>query len=335
MSAAATIAGTVGGGQVPPAPRPAPAASWNCLSIDVEEYFHCEAFAGAVRPQQWPEFPRRAEARLEIIAELLDRHNSKATFFVLAWSARYLQSLLRNLSARGHEIACHGYGHQHLARMTPQSLADDLCRAKNVIGDCIGVQPRGYRAPTFSVTAGTAWALDVIAEAGFEYDASIFPVWHDRYGVPDAPLTPFRVVAPSGARLLEFPPLTWQCCGGRIPLGGGGYLRLLPGWVLRRAVRRCAAQGQPVMLYLHPWELDPEQPEMPAGMLTRWRHRVNLQTTAAKLEALLKSFEFDTADRVLRDYGARHTLPEYSFARAGASGSDHGALGAATSSNVR
>jgi polysaccharide deacetylase family protein (PEP-CTERM system associated) len=325
MSAATTIARTVGWGEMRPACRAAPAASWNCLSVDVEEYFHCEAFAGAVRPEQWPQFPQRAAARLETIAELLDRHNSKATFFVLGWSARYLGSLLRELAARGHEIACHGYGHQHLARMTPQSLADDLCRAKNVIGNCIGVQPRGYRAPTFSVTARTAWALDVIAEAGFEYDASIFPVWHDRYGVPDAPLTPFQAVAPGGARLLEFPPLTGRCCGGRIPLGGGGYMRLLPGWVLRRAVRQCAAQGRPVMLYLHPWELDAEQPELPAGVLTRWRHRVNLHTTAAKLEALLKSFTFETASAVLSDYTSRRELPVYSFTP----------TGAATSSNVR
>ncbi len=139
MSEAATIARPVGGGEMRPAHRAAPAASWNCLSIDVEEYFHCEAFAGAVRPEQWPQYPHRAAARLETIAELLDRHSSKATFFVLAWSARYLRSLLRTLTARGHEIACHGYGHQHLARMTPQSLADDLRRAQDIVAEVVGI----------------------------------------------------------------------------------------------------------------------------------------------------------------------------------------------------
>lgn len=320
MSGAATIARAVGG----PAAvcQSAPLSSWNCLSIDVEEYFHCEVFAGAVRPQHWPQFERRAESRLNAIVDLLDRYKSRATFFVLGWLAPYLRSALRELPGRGHEIACHGYGHQHLARMTPRMLAEDLRRAKDVIGDCVGVQPRGYRAPTFSVTARTAWALDVIAEAGFEYDASIFPVWHDRYGVPDAPLTPFRAVGPGGARLAEYPPLTLHSCGCRIPLGGGGYMRLLPGWLLRRAVRSRAAQQRPVMLYLHPWELDPEQPALPAGRLGRWRHRVNLHTTAAKLEALLQSFRFETAADILRDYTSRCELPAYAFARASASGSD-------------
>jgi polysaccharide deacetylase family protein (PEP-CTERM system associated) len=314
VSRVTTIARPVGGAEI--AVRPAAVTSWNCLSVDVEEYFHCEVFAGAVRPQHWPQFERRAESRLELIAELLARYRSRATFFVLGWLAPYVQSVLRELAARGHEIACHGYGHQHLARMTPRALAEDLRRAKDVIGDCIGVQPRGYRAPTFSVTARTAWALDVIAAAGFEYDASIFPVRHDRYGVPDAPPGPFRVVGPDGARLLEFPPLTVQCGGCRIPLGGGGYMRLWPGCLMRRAVRQSAAQGRPVMLYLHPWELDPEQPELPAGRLSRWRHRVNLHTTAGKLEALLKSFKFDTAGGILRDYASQCELPEYSFVSA-------------------
>lgn len=295
--------------------HPTRVRSWNCLSIDVEEYFHCEAFAGAIRPQQWPLFERRAEPRLELIADLLERYESRATFFVLGWLVPHLTRLLRELAARGHEIACHGYGHQHLARMTPAALAEDLRRAQDVIGNCLGVSPRGYRAPTFSVTQRTAWALDVIAAAGFEYDASIFPVRHDRYGVPGAPLTPFHAVGPSGTRVLEFPPLTMQCCGVRIPLGGGGYMRLLPGWALRAALRSRMARGGPVMLYLHPWELDSDQPELPAGRLGRWRHRVNLQTTAVKLEALLKSFTFETAGDILRDYVSRRgELQQYSLA---------------------
>jgi polysaccharide deacetylase family protein (PEP-CTERM system associated) len=317
MSAATTVARPIGEPEIPN--RPAPLESWNCLSVDVEEYFQCEAFAAVVQPRDWPHFERRAQSRLELITELLERYKSRATFFVLGWLAPYLRSALRELSARGHEVACHGYGHQHLARMTPASLAEDLRRATDVIGDCVGVRPRGYRAPTFSVTAQTAWALDVIAAAGFEYDASIFPVWHDRYGVPDAPLTPFHAVSPCGRRIPEFPPLTLSCGGARIPLGGGGYMRLLPGWLLRAALRRRAAQGRPVMLYLHPWELDPDQPALPAGRLSRWRHRVNLHTTAAKLEALLQRFRFEPAGDILRDYTTHCKLPEHSLARPGTS----------------
>ncbi len=308
--------------------QPAPTAqSWNCLSVDVEEYFHCEAFAAAVRPEQWPGFERRAGPRLEQIAELLDRYESRATFFVLGWMVKHTGGLLRRLAAAGHEIGCHGYGHQHLARMTPRTLAEDLQRAKGEIEDCIGRRVHGYRAPTFSVVARTAWALDVIAAAGFEYDASIFPIRHDRYGLPVAPVGPFWAVAPGGARLLEFPPLTFNLWAARIPLGGGGYMRLLPGAWLRAAVRRRVRRNRPVMLYVHPWELDPQQPEMPAGRLARWRHRVNLGTTAAKVERLLQAFRFDAAQRVLQSYTTVHKLPVYTVPSA--------ASGVAVSSNVR
>ncbi len=290
------------------------AATLHCLSIDVEEYFQCEVFAGVIPRSDWTRLERRARPALELIAELLARHHCRATFFVLGWLVERLAPLLRELRAAGHEIACHGYAHEHLARLSPRDLAEDLRRARSVIEDALGLRPRGYRAPTFSVTRRTAWALDVIAAAGFHYDSSIFPVRHDRYGVPDAPILPFRVVAPCGARLLEFPPLTLDAGLLRLPLGGGGYLRLLPETLFHRALQHRQRCGQPTMLYLHPWELDPDQPTPAIGRLSRWRHRVNLEKTAGKLERLLERFTFDTAANVLQCVVQQRALPEFTLA---------------------
>ena len=275
------------------------AGSLNCLSIDVEEYFHCEVFAAAVSPGTWETMERRAEPCLERIAELLGRYNSRATFFVLGWMVPKLAPLLRSLALAGHEIASHGDAHGHLARLTPEQFREDLRRSRDRLADALGVQPRGYRAPTFSVMRSTAWALDVLLAEGFEYDASIFPIHHDRYGVPDAPAEPFWAVTPSGGRIVEFPPLTVNAGVVRVPVGGGGYLRLLPGSVVRRCVAGRQRRGKPVMLYVHPWELDPDQPRLPARRLAEWRHRVNLRTTGQKLERLLGLFRFDTAGAVL------------------------------------
>lgn len=296
-----------------------PAGGLNCLSIDVEEYFHCEAFASCVDRRAWPQFQRRAGPFLEQIAALLARYDSRATFFVLGWMVPHLTPLLRELVAHGHEIACHGDAHEHLSRLNAQQLREDLHHARGAIEDALGVCPRGYRAPTFSITRQTAWALDVVIAAGFRYDASIFPIRHDRYGVPDAPIAPFWAVAPSGARVLEFPPLTLDCAGLRIPVGGGGYLRLLPGALMRRCIAARVRLGQPAMVYVHPWELDPDQPRLPAGRLAQWRHRVNLRKTAAKLERLLQTFHFDTAAAVFERLDAQ-TLPRFELAACGTQG---------------
>jgi len=305
--------------------EPPPAArelrSMNCLSIDVEEYFHAEAFAQALPRSRWPQMESRAGRGLEQILTMLERHDQRATFFVLGQCVRPLGSLLRAARDAGSEIACHGFGHQHLSRMTPQQLRDDVSRAIDEISDVLGVTPLGYRAPTFSVTRATGWALDVLLEAGFEYDASVFPIHHDRYGVPDAPGVVFRALTPNGNEILEFPPLTMRCGPLRFPVGGGGYLRLLPGAVPRRALAQRQRRGQAAMLYVHPWELDPEQPRIPIGPLAQWRHRVNLHTTARKLERLLCGFRFETALDIVRHLRTRRNPPPYSF-RADLRGTD-------------
>lgn len=285
--------------------------SLNCLSVDVEEYFHAEVFHGRLRPEQAAGLPRRAAPFVERIAELVEAHQSRATFFVLGSEASRLAGLLRQLVARGHEIACHGYTHEHLARLTPAALQADLIAARARIADAVGVAPTGYRAPTFSVTRRTAWALEVIRDAGFEYDASIFPIRHDRYGVPRAPTCPFWAIGPGEARVLEFPPLTLDWGLLQVPLGGGGYLRLLPWRLLSRTIAARERRQQPALIYLHPWELDPHQPRLPLGLLAQWRHRINLHRTEAKLTALLRSHRFETAARVLSLVRQRGDLPGF------------------------
>lgn len=298
---------------VPASPAAATATTLCAFSIDVEEYFHAEAFAGALTPQRRVELPSRAAAPLECLLTLLSETGSRATLFVLGQCARPLARLLREAAAAGHEIACHGHAHAHLARLDPQSFREDLRIARRTIEEHVGVSPRGYRAPTFSLTRKTAWALDVLIDEGFTYDASIFPVRHDRYGVPDAPHVPFLAVAPSGRSMVEFPPLTIGLRRLRLPVGGGGYLRLLPGWVVRAAVRRAARRGRPALIYVHPWELDPGQPRLPAGVLATWRHRVGLRSTHAKLRRLLAGQRFDSISRVLARITRRPGLTRFAL----------------------
>ncbi|MGD8452859.1 MAG: polysaccharide deacetylase family protein [Phycisphaerae bacterium] len=295
------------------APGPQKNAVLSCLSIDVEEYFHAEVFAGTVPVTEWPHRQRRVAPFLERIAQLLQRHEARATFFVLGDTVPHLRRQLIDLADAGHEIACHGSMHEHLARLDAARLRDDLRRARDQLADLLGVAPRGYRAPTFSLTRATSWAVDVIADAGFEYDTSIFPVRHDRYGVPDAPVVPFWLTGPSGKRLLEFPPLTLDWGLLRVPVAGGGYLRLLPGLIMRRALAYRVHRGEPAMLYVHPWELDRDQPTPPISRLARWRHRVNLHTTEPKLAKLLRCFRFDTAERVLARVRERGDVPNFNL----------------------
>ena len=289
-------------------------ASLNCLTVDVEEYFHAEAFHACLDPADWPRMQPRAEPFVKRIADLLEEHGSRATFFVLGTCAQQMAPLLRRLAERGHEIACHGDGHQHLARLSPEELRDDLRRAHHKIEDAVGVRLLGYRAPTFSITRATAWALDVVIAEGFQYDASIFPIRHDRYGVPTAPLGPFWAVAPSGAGILEFPPLTLDWGLLRVPVGGGGYLRLLPQTIVHRCLAARQRRRQPALIYLHPWEFDPNQPRLPVGSFAQWRHRVNLHKTESKLESLLRAHRFDTAYNILQHLSAKRELPTFALA---------------------
>lgn len=282
-----------------------------CFSIDVEEYYHAEVFAGRVSSAQRVRLPHRAAAALEQLGELLTRHNAHATLFVLADVVDELRSILRQFVARGDEIACHGCNHVRIGRLSSAALREDVRSARDRIQNALGTPVRGYRAPTFSITAQTWWALDVLVEEGFDFDASVFPIRHDRYGVPDAPATPFLAVTPSGRTMLEFPPLTVSLGPLRLPVGGGGYLRLLPARWVCAAYAHAAARRRAAMLYVHPWELDPDQPRLPAGVLATWRHRVGMRRTAEKLDCILKCVRFDTASNVLQRVTRTQHLTEF------------------------
>lgn len=276
----------------------------NALTFDIEEYFHAEAFAGVVRPEDWPALPSRVVESTGRLLDVLERERVRATFFVLGWVAEREPRLVKEIASLGHEVACHGHGHRMLGRQSREELAADLRRAKATLEDVTGLPVLGYRAPTFSVTRDTLWGLDVVAEAGFRYDSSIFPIRHDRYGIADAPRFPHRLRTPGGAELVEFPPATVAIAGLRLPVAGGGYFRLYPYAVTRRAIQRLnRGEGQPAMVYLHPWELDPEQPRLPVRLLTRARHLVNVGRTERRLKRLLLDFDWAPAAEVLAGCG--------------------------------
>lgn len=276
----------------------------NALTFDIEEYFHAEAFAGVVHPEEWPTLESRVVRASERILEVLADTGTRATFFVLGWVAARHPGLVRSIAAAGHEVACHGYGHQMITRLSRAQFVTDLERAKATLEDAAGVSVIGYRAPTFSVVRETLWSLEVLAEAGFRYDSSIFPIVHDRYGIPDAPRFPHRRPAGDGVSIAEFPLSTVGRSKWRFPVAGGGYFRLLPyavtAWALRHLNRK---EGQPAIVYLHPWEIDAGQPRLPVDRLTQLRHSVNTRTTESKLRRLVRDFEFAPVRDVLLDSG--------------------------------
>jgi len=263
----------------------------NGLSIDVEEYFQVEAAADVIPRDAWDTWPSRVEPAVDRVLTVLDEADCTATFFVLGWVAERRPGVVRAIAEAGHEVACHGYAHQHIKRLTPDAFREDVHRAKGLLEGLAGAAVQGYRAPTFSIVNETMWALDVLIDEGLTYDSSIFPVHHDRYGVPDAPRMPHLIERPDG-RIVELPPLTARVRGVNLPLAGGGYMRLFPLWAVKWAVRRMNREGGPAVIYLHPWETDPGQPRMPLRWPNTFRHRVGLRRMASKLRRLVRSAPF-------------------------------------------
>lgn len=274
----------------------------HALSVDVEEYFQVEALAGLVDRAEWDRLESRVAWQTGRLLDLFAREGVRATFFTLGWVARRHPALVKRIVAAGHELACHGDGHEMITRQTPAAFRADVRAAKATLEDLGGVRVDGYRAPTFSVVEGTRWALDVLREEGFCYDASVFPIRHDRYGIPDAPRFPHRVAAGPGEGMVEFPGSTLRVMGRNLPVGGGGYLRLLPMAYTLAAMRRAAAEG-PCMVYLHPWEIDAAQPRFATGRLATWRGYHNLDVMEPRLATLLRAFPFGTARAVLEARG--------------------------------
>jgi polysaccharide deacetylase family protein (PEP-CTERM system associated) len=271
----------------------------NAMSVDVEDYFQVSAFDQAVPRTQWDSFESRVTANTERVLATLARRSTRATFFVLGWVAERYPALVREIADRGHEIASHGYDHRLVFDLTPEEFRADLRRARTAIESAAGVQVRGYRAPSFSITERSLWALDILIEEGYTYDASIFPIHHDRYGLPSAPRH-IHTITRSAGTLWEVPGSTTRVSGMNLPIAGGGYFRLLPyGWTRLGIARVNRLEKQPVVFYIHPWELDPEQPRLPASQLTRLRHYRNLNETVPRLERLLSEFCFDSIGSIL------------------------------------
>ena len=278
----------------------------NALTIDVEDYFQVEAFARQIDPKTWDSYSLRVEKNTDRILALLEQRAVRATFFILGWVAERCPDLVKRIRRLGHEIGCHSYGHQAIYNGTDEYFERDLRRAKAVIENITGRALKSYRAPSFSITSRTMWALGVLAEEGFENDSSIFPIAHDLYGIPDAPRFPYIKVLDSQHVIKEFPPSTLRFCGKNFPVGGGGYLRLLPyGWTASAIRRLNNLEKQPVMVYFHPWEIDPDQPRIAATWRSRFRHYQNLASTEKKLLKLLKNFSFSTMEEVLANYELR------------------------------
>jgi len=264
----------------------------NALTVDLEDYFHVSAYSGKVRLEEWDSYPSRVAANTDRLLALLAEHNCLATFFVLGWVSEKKPEIVARVAAAGHEIACHSLLHRKIFDLTPQVFREDTRRAKAVIEDAAGKEVLGYRAPSFSVTKKSLWALEILAEEGFQYDSSIFPVEHPSYGIPDAPRTPYWVDTPGG-RILEFPMPTLTVGAMRSPIGGGAYLRFLPYSYTRWAIRYLnRSENLPVCVYIHPWELDPEQPRMGGSLSARIRHYFGLQGTETKLRRLVRDVEF-------------------------------------------
>jgi polysaccharide deacetylase family protein (PEP-CTERM system associated) len=295
----------------------------NALSVDVEEYYHAAIFRHGTRALHGKPFESRVEQSVERLLALLSDHFARATFFVLGEIAARHPAVVRKIAAEGHEIACHGNGHDDVYRLSPREFRADIRQAKMRIEDVVGDPVTGYRAPNFSIGPAQSWAYKILLEEGFRYDSSMFPILHDRYGQPGAPRVPYEIWRDGSASLMEFPIGTVRVIGVNLPVGGGGYFRLSPFALTRFGIQDVnIRERRPVMFYLHPWELDPGQPRPQMAWRHRFRHYVGVKKQIAKLDCLLAHFCFGTARHVL-DVWARPAplvAPAHAVFHAGRSG---------------
>lgn len=272
-----------------------PSAPINGFSVDVEDWYQVADFFAVLPFADWDKYESRVMRNTETVLQIMrDAGDVKGTFFILTWNAERHPDVVRRIAAAGHEVASHGYAHRLIYEQTPEEFRDDVTRAKKILEDITGTPVLGYRAPSFSITQRSLWALDVLLDAGYRYDSSVFPVKDALYGLPDAQRFPWVIRERDGRQLLEVPLTTTPFLGRNLPLGGGGYLRVFPyqymRWGMRRVNRR---ERQPAIVYLHPWEVDPGQPRIEtAGKRGFSTHYVNLGRTAPRIRRLLRDFRF-------------------------------------------
>lgn len=276
----------------------------NAFSVDVEDWFQVSDFEDQVRPEEWDRYESRVERNTKRLLRLLGEFGVKGTFFILTWNAERFPALVEAIAADGHEVATHGYAHRLVYELGRDLYRRDLERSLETLERIVGVRPRGYRAPSFSVTSRSMWALDVMLESGIDYDSSIFPVRDSLYGMPGALRFPFVIHAAGPRRLVEFPMTTARLGRRTLPLGGGAYLRLLPYAYMRWGMRQVNRAGEAAIVYLHPWEIDPDQPRLKSrGKRGVSTHYVNLRTMEGKLRRLLSDFRFAPVSQVLAERG--------------------------------
>jgi len=277
-------------------------SSNNALTIDVEDYFQVAALSTVIKPHQWEQYDqgRVVPNTQRIMDSVLDAGHG-ATFFVLGWIAERYPQLVKQIDEAGFEVACHGYSHQLIYSQTPEIFREETIKSKRILEDIIGKSVNGYRAASYSITPESEWALDILVEAGFTYDSSLFPVKHDRYGMPDANPVPHKRTTPSGHELTEFSLSSLALYGYRLPIAGGGYFRLFPYWFFQWCVKRhIQTTNKPYVFYLHPWEVDPDQPKVEGlPWLSKFRHYNNLGHCSSRFDRLLKAFKFESMNNVL------------------------------------
>lgn len=287
----------------------------HAMTIDVEDYFQVSAFAPNIKFEEWPDWPLRVERNTNTILELFEEKNTKGTFFILGWVAERCPDLIRKIADAGHEIASHGMTHQLVYNQSPITFKEETIRSKKLIEDIIGKEVKGYRAASYSVTPRSLWALEILIDAGFSYDSSIFPVHHDRYGMPGAPLNIHTAQTVDTKQIVEFPLTSASFMGRRLPVAGGGYFRIYPYTFSRIMLKRAAKEiDQPFIFYLHPWEVDPDQPRIPgASALSRFRHYTNLSRCLPRLSKLMDDFEFTTVEAVITEQQCKQTLQMFDY----------------------
>lgn len=280
------------------------------MTIDVEDYYHVSAFESVISPNDWDQWPSRVVRNTERLLTLFDQNNVKATFFVLGWVAERYPELVKSIHSQGHEIASHGYSHQLIYKQTQTVFREETAKSKSILEDLIQTPVTGYRAASYSITTQSLWALDILAELGFTWDSSVFPVYHDRYGIPKSPRSPYNIITNSGAPVTEFPLTTAKVLGQTVPAAGGGYFRQYPYQLSRWLFNHASTHGNhPQIFYLHPWEIDPDQPKIPgASLFSRFRHYTNLGRCEARLTQLLKDFHFGTVSQCLNSVEQPMTL---------------------------
>jgi polysaccharide deacetylase family protein (PEP-CTERM system associated) len=268
------------------------------FTVDVEEYFQVGAFERVVSPQEWGAYPSRIERTMDALLNLLALRGATGTFFTLGWIAERYPRLVRRIHDAGHEVASHGYWHRRVDTLSPREFRDDVRASKAVLENACGTAVVGFRAPNFSIKPGGEWAFDILLEEGYRYDSSLFPIRRPGYGYPDAPPLPHFIHRPGGS-LCELPLATTTWRGMRIPAAGGAYLRHFPYAIIRRAFAEHTENGIPATFYIHPWELDPDQPRLTVPWHTKIRHYAGLARTVPRLDRLLSEFRFTSVARCL------------------------------------